>query len=249
MIDRKTLTSNFCNSCVNGYLEVAQWLVQEFELTEEDSLCNNNYVFHYCCANGHLEVAQWLVKEFKSIEEDIRSEHNYNNQFNTACENGHLEVAQWLVKEFKLNRDNVGNNIIFDTFNDASKNGYLEVSQWLINIFGIIDKNEEEEEGVIKAFPNISLQSILGSNSFIANNDELKYSIIIETDDHNYFVGKSSTIINRETIFTIQSIEELFSSDIDEEFTEILHEFNILKISNAMLKSFSKNHEEEDEKD
>jgi len=106
-------------SCVNGRLEVAQWLHSQ----GANIHAWDDYAFRWSCKNGHLEVAQWL----HSQGANIRTNDDY--AFIWSCMNDHLEVAQWLHSR--------GANIHAQddhTFIWCCKNGHPEVAQWLCEI-------------------------------------------------------------------------------------------------------------------
>jgi hypothetical protein len=75
-------------ACVNGHLEVAQWLLQikpNINISAE-----NEYAFYFACFGGHLEVAQWLLQVKPTI--DISA----CEAFYVACKTEQLHVLQWL---------------------------------------------------------------------------------------------------------------------------------------------------------
>ena len=89
------------------------------------------------------------------------------------------------------------------------------------------------------------MRSILGYDAKIAINDELKNSIIMKKKN-NYFVGKSPTNIDKFTVFTKQSIEELKSNfSTEKEFQKILSKYQLVKIPKEMLESLLNEENEE----
>ena len=68
-------------SCINGYSEIAQWLIGLGESgghTKINIHADNEYAFRWSCQNGHLEVARWLVSlgEFNGYTKiDIHAEN------------------------------------------------------------------------------------------------------------------------------------------------------------------------------
>ena len=59
----------FIWTCVNGHLEVAQWLLQV--KPDINILAYAEEAFYWTCENGHLEVAQWLADEVKPERYEI----------------------------------------------------------------------------------------------------------------------------------------------------------------------------------
>ena len=121
-------------ACRYGYLEVAQWLTDRFQLTADDARANYNLALRYACRNGHLEVAQWLTDRFQLTADDART--NYNEALRMACRYGHLEVAQWLTDRFQLTAEHARtfNN---EALREAYNGGYIAVIEWLNERFGI----------------------------------------------------------------------------------------------------------------
>jgi hypothetical protein len=90
-------------SCINGYLEFAQWLTDRFQIDRDDVRASDNFVLRKACSNGHLHIAQWLTESFQLGGDDIRSEFNF--AFNYSCYQGHIAVAQWIVDRFQLTKE------------------------------------------------------------------------------------------------------------------------------------------------
>ncbi len=68
-------------ACINGHLNVVQWLVTNFNLTADDVRANNNWALQYSCASNHKAVAQWLIDRFQLPVEEIK-QHDPSNKFN-----------------------------------------------------------------------------------------------------------------------------------------------------------------------
>ena len=82
----------FCNTCINGHLEIAKWLLEikpDINVSIDDE-----QLFYNTCINGHLKVAKWLLKIKPDINISINDEYTFSN----TCENGHLKVAKWLLE-------------------------------------------------------------------------------------------------------------------------------------------------------
>jgi hypothetical protein len=55
-------------------LAIAQWLVEKYDLTEEDACAGGNFALREACEMGFLNVAQWLMKRFDLSETISRAD-------------------------------------------------------------------------------------------------------------------------------------------------------------------------------
>lgn len=161
----------FANACLNGHLEIAQWLYT----IDQNVFYTNEYYsdnFVLSCESGNLKIPQWLFE----INPNINI-HRFNDYaFYRVCNLGHLEIAQWLYNidkniDFKYNEEftnknenffslvcsngylnlaiwifSIDNDVINDLdmsliFEKSCKDGYLELSKWLLETFNYIDLN------------------------------------------------------------------------------------------------------------
>jgi len=83
----------FQESCINGFKDVAEWL-----LSVDKSIniyVNDNKIFRYACKNGHINVVEWLYyASLDSVKIDIRAKNDY--AFKKCCENNHKNIAEYL---------------------------------------------------------------------------------------------------------------------------------------------------------
>ena len=101
--------------CVNGNLQVCQWL---YSLGNVDIHELDDYAFLLACENGHLQLCQWL---YSLGNIDIHRDRD--QAFRWACQNGNLQVCQWLYS--LVNVDIHGcNDLVYE-------NGHSEVCDWL----------------------------------------------------------------------------------------------------------------------
>lgn len=117
--DRYKSFTIFRDTCANGQLETAKWLVEIG--VNILAACNNVRVLRDTCENGELEVAQWLVENGVDPHNDIA--------FVVSCVSGNLELVQWLYTVGKID---------IHTCNDealprACRHGYIDIVQWLIS--------------------------------------------------------------------------------------------------------------------
>lgn len=115
----------FRYACRNGYLNVAQWLLQ-IKPTINIS-AKNDYAFKWSCSFGHLNIVQWLLQMKPTI--NISASEEY--AFREACSNGHLNVAQWLL-QIKPTIDISAKNE--EAFIRSCINWHLNVAQWLVSL-------------------------------------------------------------------------------------------------------------------
>ena len=138
----------FANVCLNGHLEIAQWLYSidqnvlnintfysnEYNINNDLKLCKNysdNFVLS--CESGNLKIPQWLLKISPNI-----NIHRFNDYaFYRVCNLGHIEVAQWLYNidkniDFKYNEEFTNKNENF--FSLVCSNGYLNLAIWIFSI-------------------------------------------------------------------------------------------------------------------
>jgi hypothetical protein len=89
------IIDSFRQSCINGHLEVVQWL---YNFYCKDYTYHQQFhvylgeIFRCVCTSGKLQVAQWLYTLDNTL--DI---HAYDDlAFRNACRNGHFEIMHWL---------------------------------------------------------------------------------------------------------------------------------------------------------
>ena len=137
--DLENLEDIFENVCVEGKLEVAQWVVQwmpNIHATDKDVL------FIDVCSSGHLQTAKWLKDSWPEIDHRLYED----SAFRQTCENGHLAIAQWLKSTWPSIDESSMKNYAFI---QACKHGHLHTAKWLKTAFHHIDQNVCEYE-VIK---------------------------------------------------------------------------------------------------
>ncbi len=162
----------FIVACMNGYLNVAQWLFMHMAHGNRNNnmpLTIATQAFNESCSYGQLHVAQWLLTMKPQI--DLKNEACY--AFRMACTGGHLRTAQWLLSvEPSINISIISNW----AFRGACSNGHLEVAQWLCDyaekINNPINKSSHVSEAFYQACSNGHLpvaQWLLEYSAFINN--------------------------------------------------------------------------------
>ncbi len=107
----------FEKACVNGNLDVAEWLRQN--MRKPLHISTINYIFYQVCESGHLDVVQWLWTHYSNVD--------IENGFEGACGYGHLEVIQWLYW-LKPDMDITGTDTLYMLCDNDSN---LPALQWL----------------------------------------------------------------------------------------------------------------------
>jgi hypothetical protein len=123
-LDENEVLVDVCNG---GGLELARWLIDEYNLGERHGL-----LFVAACAQGDLELAKTyerntLLGNFPSGEVTLE----LGGAFVGACSNGHLHVARWLRETYCVPYQVVA-------LSRACANGHLAVVKWLAAEFGLV---------------------------------------------------------------------------------------------------------------
>jgi hypothetical protein len=129
IIFKDNLKYIFGRCCEHGYIDVAIWLKEIFDV---DIHAMGEYPFRAACANNHFPVVEWLL----SIDKEIDISALNDNAFSSACVNGYGKMAQWIYK--------LKGNISIDTdnyaiFKNVCTNGHIEVAKWLLLISNIMN--------------------------------------------------------------------------------------------------------------
>lgn len=148
------------NICVEGKLDVAQWIYSLFgEFT--DIKRDNCSLFERVCMENHLNIAQWLV----SIDKTIVTQNVLSGGFWYACIHNNLVMAQWLCTLDIKPHDIIPNDtsISFSTHHTAKFNAEfisccrekcdnLDLLKWLYSTgnVDIHDNNEQAFENAVE---------------------------------------------------------------------------------------------------
>ena len=87
-------------ACMYGHLDIAKWIHNKFNITEEEVKAENNWAFRFACMYGHLDVAKWLHKTFHVTDQEARMVNNF--AFKWACWRKHYRVIRWMKETFDL---------------------------------------------------------------------------------------------------------------------------------------------------
>lgn len=137
----------------NGYLDVVQWMINNFDF---DIKRKDYNLFLSAIIGGNLEIVQWLVDRFDLNEFDIRhngnhadqfalnelglNEHNIRDKGNQAVilaiTYGHLHVLKWLFARFGLGINDLRRKKVIAIL-VAISNNQLDNFQWLNDRFDL----------------------------------------------------------------------------------------------------------------
>lgn len=119
VVNVETSRVAFKDSCLNGQLLLAEWL-----LSEVPTIDNHDIAFVQSCRYGHVHVAEWLLK--------VKPTMHLKNAFMSACFNGKLHCAKWL---YSLNKDNIQEYATSrEIFQSCCLDEQFEVCSWLLKI-------------------------------------------------------------------------------------------------------------------
>lgn len=114
-------------TCKEGQLHAAKWLVKTFAIAKDDVTLLES--FRLTCANGHLDMLKWLVETFEVDRNGVLSYEafNFDDAFLEACVYGHLLVVEWIYHSFGPRSNQVYGN----GFSDACANNKLNIVKWI----------------------------------------------------------------------------------------------------------------------
>jgi len=107
-VQRGYILRDYCyvllRSCEKGYLRIAQWLIEHYNLVTEIH-ADNNYAFIEACRNGHLNVAMWIYETY--FRNQVK-EKNIVLAIEIACSRAildcRLEILDWMYDYLIIDR-------------------------------------------------------------------------------------------------------------------------------------------------
>ena len=120
--------------CEKGHLDVAKWLVSEFE--DDDGWAVGSYAFLYACQKGHLPTVQWLVSKFEISSANVK--------FSLTGTYDHVHIVQWLISTFRLTIDDVRNREYLKTVLRSAATR-PQLAQYLVTEFNLTTEDAQME--------------------------------------------------------------------------------------------------------
>lgn len=115
--------------------DAAEWLVEEFNITQYDARSLDNLALREACAAGHLDMAAWIASTFDLF--DPADGRTCDNEIlRTACATGEVDVAEWVAETYGLTTDDArarSNEALVG----ACCRGDAQLVEWLIGRFGL----------------------------------------------------------------------------------------------------------------
>jgi len=149
-------SADLTKACINGHLELAEWLHTRFALlplTKRQFSCfdlhpvfnkagtygfsgdeHYHHPFFMTCVSGHLDVAKWLHETFALTSHNVTA--NGSVTLHYCARNGELAVLQWLHVTFSFTIEDVMSSGAYG-FARSCAYGHLATVQWLYTTFGI----------------------------------------------------------------------------------------------------------------
>ena len=124
-------------ACVNGYLDLARWLVPTFGLTAGDALAGRYSPLASACSSGRLEMLRWLISTFRFSPGDARRSialERVGMGAKQPTSAGCLAIVKLLAGTFGYTREDVRAS---KCLNWACRRGDLNIVKWLIGAFGL----------------------------------------------------------------------------------------------------------------
>lgn len=118
----------FVAACMNGHLEIAQWVHQRQHTTFGNIIYGD--ALSMTCEHGHLAVLQWLYPVY--INSGFVNRHDLMAFLKSACEHGRIKVAQWLYQAYIDTGHKI--DIPPEIFKRVCKNRHFPIVFWLMDV-------------------------------------------------------------------------------------------------------------------
>jgi hypothetical protein len=105
-LDAVLMDTIFIDVCSRGHLDMAQYIADIFEISEEIMRSWDNNAFFSACENDRLEVVQWLVVAARITFNDVCA--GDGDFFGTAIIDCNNETIQWVIDEFQITPKDIG---------------------------------------------------------------------------------------------------------------------------------------------
>jgi hypothetical protein len=129
-----TVHQAFRDSCLQGRLEVVQWLHDHFHVDFFKDI--RPELLTSLCEKGHLSVLMWLVTHFPL---DVVSLEKEKSLLLLACTHGHVELAKYILAKLVSTQDinphtYIEKTVSQEVFQQLCESGSLSMVKWLYSM-------------------------------------------------------------------------------------------------------------------
>ena len=88
-------------ACENKNLDICKWLMERFQIVQDDVRNNHNETLRIACKYGNLKVVKWLINTFHLTKEDLNCYVN-NTALSCSCDGGNLKILSLIPSNCKM---------------------------------------------------------------------------------------------------------------------------------------------------
>lgn len=129
-MDGQTQCNFLSHCCMNGNLEVFQFLIKFINLNDFNLLPKKPDLFSLSCVSGNSEMVKYMIN-LNEIDKNVVN-YNCENSLHKACLSGHLNVVKLLVNShlYSINQPTKMNET---ALHYAVNRGHLNIVEFLVN--------------------------------------------------------------------------------------------------------------------
>ena len=117
-----------------GWLSVVKYLIETFDLSGEEILDSDHYVWINVITSNSLPLIKYFVETFNMTTADARYNDNLPLKLNAS--HGYLQALKYLVDTFDLTADDARSDNNY-ALRWAASNGHSHVVEYLQTTFGL----------------------------------------------------------------------------------------------------------------